>query len=327
MIADIRTRTEVPLSNATNQTDVNPWQWPEETWRYHAGKIRAGRKLGPTAWPNGARCAVALSFDPDHETIAMRDGDTGVGVLARGEFGSRRGSVRLLELLERHRIPATFFMPAVSALLHPQEIASYASAGHEIGAHGWIHERNLLLPPADERDLAFRALDVLKSLSGQRPIGIRTPSADFSDATLDIIIESGLIYDSSLMADDDPYELVANGRPTGIVELPMEWIRDDAPYFNMDRYGSARPYMAPRDWIQIQIDEFDGAYRDGGVYQLTCHPHIIGYRSRISPMDEFCAYMAKHSDVWFATHGQIASFLAEEFNVVPDSAAKNLEAT
>jgi peptidoglycan/xylan/chitin deacetylase (PgdA/CDA1 family) len=299
----------------TDPADDAPWAWPEDLWRSHVSKIRAGDELRPERWPGGAKAAVALSFDSDHETIPLRDGQTSVGLLARGEFGSRRGSRRILDLLERYRVPATFFVPAVSALLHPEEIRSYAAAGHEIGAHGWIHERNLLLPEENERELAFRALDTLEKVSGQRPRGIRTPSGDFSDATLTIIQETGLIYDSSLMADDQPYEILAQGEPTGIVEIPMEWIRDDAPYFTMDRYGSARPYTSPREWLRIQLDEFDAAYREGGVYQLICHPHVIGYRSRMAVLEDLVAHMARHGDVWFATHGQVADHLIDAFEL------------
>lgn len=303
----------------TDRANVEPWAWPEDLWRAHVSKIRAGRELRPAQWPGNARAVVALSFDADHETIPMRDGHTAVGLLARGEFGSRRGSRRIVDLLERYRIPATFFMPAVSAMLHPEEIKTYADAGHEIGAHGWIHERNMLLPAAEERDLAFRALDALERLSGQRPTGIRTPSGDFSDATLGIIGETGLVYDSSLMADDDPYELVADGRATGLVEIPMEWIRDDAPYFTMDRYGAQRPYMPPREWLHIQIDEFDSARAQGGVYQLVCHPHVIGYRSRMAMLEQLVAHITLHSDVWITTHGRLAAHLIKEFDLRPTS--------
>lgn len=287
-------------------TGQQPWQWDEATWRGHAERVRAGRDLTPPRWPHGARAAVALSFDADHETIPLRDGETSPGALAAGEFGSRVGSRRILRLLDEFRIPATFFIPAVSALLHPREAKDYAAAGHEIGAHGWIHERNALLSPEDERLLTRRSLDVLENLVGQRPTGIRTPSADFSDATVEILRDLGFRYDSSLMADDMPYEILFRGRPTGLVEVPMEWIRDDAPYFMMTRYGPYRPYMAPRDWVEIMKDEFDSAYADGAVFQLVCHPHIIGHRSRMLMLRELVEHMKAHDGVWYATHGEIA---------------------
>ncbi|MGI5229885.1 polysaccharide deacetylase family protein [Actinoallomurus sp. CA-142502] len=287
--------------NATSE----PWQWDETTWRRHVDRVRAGRRLTPP-WPGGAKVAVALSFDSDHETIPLREGETRPGKLAQGEYGSRVAAPRILAALERHGVPATFFMPAVSALLHPEEARGYVAAGHEIAAHGWIHERNMLLDPADERLLAVRALDTLEEITGVRPVGLRTPSWDFSDATLDIIRELGLVYDSSLMADDDCYELLADGEPTGIVELPVEWIRDDAPYFMMERYGSLRPYTPPREVLRLWCDEFDAARAEGGLFQLTMHPHIIGHRSRMVVLTGLLDHIAGFDDVWFATHAQVA---------------------
>ncbi|MGI5473142.1 polysaccharide deacetylase family protein [Streptomyces sp. CA-132043] len=282
------------------------WRWPESTWRGHVDAVRAGRCLLPDSWPDGARVAVALSFDSDHETIPLRDGETSPGRLAQGEYGARAGAPRILRLLAHYGVPATFFIPAVSALLHPEEARAYTRDGHELAVHGWIHERNMLLDHNDERELTARALDTLTTLTGQRPVGIRTPSWDFSESTLDIMLELGFAYDSSLMADDEPYEIVAGGRPTGLVEIPVDWIRDDAPYFTMDRYGSARPYSRPRDVGEIWRDEFDAAYRDGGVFQLTLHPHVIGHRSRLVVLRELLDHITAHRDVWFATHAQLA---------------------
>ncbi|WP_282085260.1 polysaccharide deacetylase family protein [Streptomyces tendae] len=226
------------MSSADGNLPAESWRWSETTWRGHVDAVRAGRRLVPDRWPGGTRVAVALSFDSDHETIPLRDGETSPGRLAQGEYGASTGAPRILDLLAHYGVSATFFMPAVSALLHPEEARAYTGDGHELAVHGWIHERNTLLGPEDERELTARALDTLTTLTGQRPVGIRTPSWDFSGSTLDIMLELGFAYDSSLMADDEPYEIVAAGHPTGLVEIPVDWIRDDAPYFTMDRYGS-----------------------------------------------------------------------------------------
>jgi peptidoglycan/xylan/chitin deacetylase (PgdA/CDA1 family) len=283
-----------------------PWQWDEPTWRGHVERVRAGSSLVPDAWPQQARVAVAISFDPDHETIPLRDGETRPGKLAQGEYGARVAVPKILALLAEYGVPASFFMPAVSALLHPDEVQAYVAGGHEVGVHGWIHERNMLLSREDELELTGRSLETLEKIGGVRPVGIRTPSWDFSDHTLDIIEELGLRYDSSLMADDEPYELVAAGRPTGIVEIPVEWIRDDAPYLMMERYAALRPYTPPRALLEIWRDEFDAARAEGGLFQLTLHPHVIGHRSRLVVLRELLAHIASHTDVWFATHAQIA---------------------
>jgi peptidoglycan/xylan/chitin deacetylase (PgdA/CDA1 family) len=285
------------------------WKWPETRWRGEVEKVRAGRSLRPKAWPNGAKVAVALSFDFDNETPSLRDGRTSPSLLSQGEYGARAALPRVLALLERHQIPASFFIPAVSAKLYPAEVKRIAAAGHEIGLHGWIHERNSLLGEADERDLMRRAAATLEEIAGQKPVGLRTPSWDYSPHTLKIVRELGLLYDSSLMADDDPYEVLEEGRPTGVVELPVEWILDDFPYFGMDRYGSARPHTPPSAVFEIWTAEFDGAYEENGLFLLTMHPHVIGHRSRIALLDRLVRHMRAKPGVWFATHEQVARYV------------------
>jgi peptidoglycan/xylan/chitin deacetylase (PgdA/CDA1 family) len=209
-------------------------------------------------------------------------------------------------------VPATFFMPAVSALIHPDEARAVVEAGHEIGIHSWIHEFNSKLGYEAERDLSFLARDTLERVSGQRPVGMRTASWDFSPWTLRIVREMGLLYDSSLMADDEPYELLEDGKQTGVIELPVEWIRDDAIYFNMDRATSLRPYTAPEAVFDIFRRELEAAHREGGLFLLTMHPHHIGHRSRIWILDEIIGLAKSLGDVWFATHAEVAAFCARE---------------
>jgi len=285
--------------------ELQPWQWPEARWRGILNQARAGRRLRPNAWPGGARCAFALSFDSDHETNELRDGGKSIGRLSWGQYGARVGMPRIMSLLARHDVRASFYVPAVTALIHPEEQKALASAGPEIGIHGWIHELNSVLSYADERNLMLRASDTLTKVAGKRPVGLRTPSWDFSPFTLQIQKEMGLLYDSSLMADEDCYELLLHGEPSGVVELPVEWVRDDAVYFMMNRFQAQRPYTPPTDVFDIFRREFDAAYDEGGIFQLTCHPHIIGYRSRIWILDELIRHAKARKDVWFATHEEV----------------------
>lgn len=291
---------------------MDPHEWPEDVWRAKVGAVRAGRSLLPTRWPGGARCAVALSFDSDHETNELRDGGNSVARLSWGEFGARRGIPRIRQVLDRHGAKATFFVPAVAALLHPDEQRALSQDGHEIGLHGWIHELSTTLYAATERDLMMRAADTLERVSGQRPVGMRTPSWDYSPATLSIAREMGLLYDSSLFSDDDPYEILQDGQPTGMVELPVEWIRDDAVYFMMNRFGAQRPYTPPADVLDIFLREFEGAYAEGGMFLLTMHPHVTGYRSRIFILEQLLERIVAKDDCWIATHAQIAVYCAEQ---------------
>ena len=294
-----------------NQQKLEPWQWPESHWRGIVERVRAGRRLKPRVWPNGARCAVALSFDSDHETNELREGGESIGKLSQGQYGNRQGVPRIVNILQRYDIKASFYVPAVTALLYPDEQRDLAAQGHEIGIHGWIHERNSVLPFESEKDLMMRSADVLEKISGVRPVGMRTPSWDFSPHTLAITRDMGLIYDSSLMADVDCYELLLDGKATGVVELPVEWIRDDAVYFGMNRFSGLRPYTPPSDVFDIFKKEFDAAYEEGGLFQLTMHPHVIGYRSRIWILEELTRYMRSFPDIWFATHADIVRYVKQ----------------
>lgn len=297
--------------NQRQNGSTEPWQWPEEKWRATVDQVRAGRNFRPNSWPGGTTCAVALSFDSDHETNELRDGGKSISRMSSGEFGSRVAMPRILEVLDRHSVKATFYVPAVVALLHEEEQRRVVQEGHEIGMHGWIHELNSVLPYEAERDLMLRAADALHKVAGVRPVGMRTPSWDFSPNTLAIAVEMGLLYDSSLMADEDCYELLMHGNPTGIIELPVEWIRDDAVYFGMNRFQAQRPYTPPSDVFDIFRREFDYACDTGGLFQLTMHPHIIGRRSRIWILEELIRH-ARAKGAWFATHAEVVTYVKSQ---------------
>jgi peptidoglycan/xylan/chitin deacetylase (PgdA/CDA1 family) len=286
--------------------ELKPWLMDEATWRGKVAHASAGRSLRPTAWPNGAKFAVALSFDSDHETFELRNGGNSYGRLSQGQYGSRVGSPRILRILAKHNVPATFYMPAVAAMLTPDEPRAVVDSGSEIGIHSWIHEFNSRLDFDTERDLAMRARDMLTKLSGVQPVGMRTASWDFSPYTLKIIREMGLLYDSSLMADDDAYELLDEGQPTGVVEIPVEWIRDDAVYYAMDRMQGLRPYGGPEMVYNIFKRELDAAAAEGGVFQVTMHPHHSGHRSRIWVLESIIQAAKDIGGAWFATHADIA---------------------
>ena len=296
-----------------NDQEEKPWMWSLEQIKSKIGKVRAGKDLSPDIWPEGAKVAVALSFDFDAETNALRDMKISPGIFSQGEYAARAAIPRILALLDKYRIPATFFVPAISALLHQKEIQAIVSKGrHEIGIHGWIHERNSLLSEDEERELMKKSYDSLEQIAGTPPTGIRTPSWDFSQSTLKIIRELGLLYDSSLMADDRPYELLEDGEPTGVVELPVEWLLDDYPYFGFDRYSSVRPHIAPMDVYSIWAAEFKKAYEEGTLFVLTMHPKYIGHRSRVMMLEKLIQHMLTYKNVWFATHEAVAKYVIEK---------------
>ncbi len=296
--------------SSSEEAAVPPWEWTEEEVRTAVEHTRAGRDLTPESWPGGARVAVLLSFDVDNETVhGLRDGEVSVGPLSQGEYGSRVALPRVVEFVDRERIPSTFFFPAWSLKLAPRQAEIIQASGmHEIGVHGWIHERNATLDRETEARLLGQAMDAIEEIAGVRPVGYRAPSWNLSENTLDLVRELGLLYESSLMADDRPYEIVQRGEPTGMVELPVDWILDDAPLFNPlgDRH------TPPRDAMRIWIDEFDRAWEERTMFLLTMHPHVIGKRSRMVALEGLVAHIKEKGEVWFATHEEAARYVREQ---------------
>ena len=273
--------------------------------------VSASRRLKPESWPEGNRVAVALSFDVDNASATLSRGNLNSEVISHGEYGAVDGLPRILRMLERQDVPASFFIPAVSHhVLHPQMVEEILAHGvHEIGIHGWIHELLPLLNDADEEQrLLIQAIDALTEAVGHRPVGYRAPSWQFSQYTMQQVKEAGFLYDSSLMASDDAYEILIDGEPSGVVELPIERILDDFPYFGGNTNGSS---PVPEIMVKVFESEFDVAWEEGGLFVLTMHPHIMGHRSRVAALEGLIRHMKVKGGVWFATHEQVARYVLE----------------
>jgi peptidoglycan/xylan/chitin deacetylase (PgdA/CDA1 family) len=267
-----------------------------------------GKRLRPKHWPNGARVAVALSFDVDNSTVPLARGTPGSEPMTTGQYSAFDGLPRILRLLDRQNVPASFFIPAVSAALNPEMIPAIQSTGrHEIGMHGWIHEDLVELnDEAREQQLLNKSIELMTKMLGKKPVGFRAPSWALSPWTMKQVQNAGILYDSSLMSSDDAYEVLLDAKPTGVVELPIGRILDDYAYYG----GSADGSMPSPDMVdKVYRDEFDVAYEEGGLYVLTMHPHISGHRSRALWLEKLIVYMKSRPGVWFATHEDVARFV------------------
>jgi len=287
-------------------------KWTEEQLLKAVAPVRAGRKLTPKKWPTNSRVAVCLSFDNDNESWLLAAGNTSPTTLSTADFGAQTGLPRILALLDKYNISSTFFIPGVSALLHPEMIPAIMKSGrHEIGVHGWIHE----FPPAtgsaaEEERLLNLAIDYLTKATGKRPVGYRAPSWAFSENTLGLIRKANFFYDSSLGAMDEPYEIMSNGEPTGMVELAIDWTLTETPYL-----GRSGTMPSPEELFKVYRDEFDGAYDLGTTFMLTLHPHVIGHRAPMRHLERLVVYMKSKPGVWFATCEQIARYVAKEAGI------------
>src|SRR6476659_7242670 len=282
-------------------------QWSEAQLRQAVDLARVGRKLTPARWPNDARVAVCLSFDTDSEAPLLRDGTTSPTTLSASDFGAQAGVPRILRMLDKYQVPATFFLTGVDAMLHPEMLEAIQKSGrNEVGVHGWIHEFPPRLAAGEEERLLDQAIEYLTKATGKRPLGYRAPSWAFSGVTLDLIQKKGFLYDSSLQALDEPYEIVSRGKPTGIVELAIDWTLTETPYL-----GQNGRMPSPTLLYQLYKEEFDGAYEEGTMFVLTLHPYLSGHRAPMQHLDRFVAYMKSRPGVWFATGSQVATYLKE----------------
>jgi len=280
-------------------------RWSDEQLQQAVAPARTGPRLTPKSWPNGSRVAVCLSFDVDNESYLLARGETSPTTLSAADFGAQTGLPRILALLDRYQIPASFFIPAVSAMLHPEMIPAILKSGrNEIGVHGWIHESLPPLSREEESRLLNRAIDYLTNATGKRPVGYRAPAWAFSQHTIGLLRSAGFLYDSSLQAMDEPYELVSNGEKTGIVELAIDWTLTETPYLGR---GGTMP--SPELLYKLYQDEFDSAYEQHTMFVLTLHPHVTGHRAPMRHLDEFVSYMKSKPGVWFATCEQVARYV------------------
>ncbi len=254
------------------------------------------------AWPGGARAACAFTFDLDAETLWMARGVSEPVALSQGRFGPVEALPRILELLRGAEIRSTFFIPAWVAEHYPDAVRAIAAGGHEIGCHGDVHERVSELDADQEETILKRSIEVITKHAGKVPVGYRAPTWQLSGRTLGLLMRHGFDYSSNMMDRLVPYlhEAVDGA---SLVEIPVSWVLDDAPYF---LFTGQRALQAPGPVLQGWLTEFDGICEVGGVANFTFHPQIIGRPSRLACLRELVEHAKKAPRVWVARLDSIA---------------------
>ncbi|MBI2525095.1 MAG: polysaccharide deacetylase [Candidatus Rokubacteria bacterium] len=257
----------------------------------------------PPRWPRDARAACAFTFDLDAETLWMARGISEPVTLSQGRFGPVEALPRILDILRLAGIRASFFIPAWVASHYPDAVRSIAGAGHEVGCHGDEHERVSELGPDREEAILLKSLEVLTPLAGKRPVGYRAPAWQFSASTLGLVTRHGFDYSSNMMDSLAPYlHPPVEGR--SLVEIPVSWVLDDAPFF---MFTGQRSIQAPGPVLQGWLTEFDGISEVHGVTNFTFHPQIIGRPSRLACLRELVDHVRHTPRTWVATLGEISA--------------------
>jgi peptidoglycan/xylan/chitin deacetylase (PgdA/CDA1 family) len=256
---------------------------------------------------------VCLTFDFDAVSIWLSTfKQTTPMPLSRGEYGARAGLPRILAMLARQGVHATFFTPAHTARTFPDSVKAIVDAGHEIGVHGLIHESPVGLPIEEERAMLYKSIEILHEVTEKRPVGYRSPAWDLSDNTISLLEEAGLQYDSSLMSQDFRTffarkgdvvtdDLMTFGTESSILEFPVAWELDDYPYFHFAARPINQGLRLTEDVRTLWQAEFDAAHEENGVFTLTCHPEIIGRAPRVKMLESLIEHMRSQDGVRFAT--------------------------
>ncbi|MEH6626520.1 MAG: polysaccharide deacetylase [Motiliproteus sp.] len=263
----------------------------------------------PVPWPNGAKCAVSITFDMDADSFLHlhrpNDSYKRISTLSALKYGPNIGVRRILDTFRDLDLKQTFFIPAWCIEKYPTAVEGIIKDGHEIGHHGYIHEHPNEISAEEEASSLLRGIDIIERFTGKRPRGFRAPLYNFSDRTTDLLIEYDFIYDASLMGDDVPYVLKTNEGE--IIELPTHWAVDDwPPYVHMSDINYSMPIRSPQEAISVFRSEFEAMYEHGGLLIAVWHPFVTGRLARWHETSKFIEEMRNKGDVWFATMEEIA---------------------
>lgn len=266
----------------------------------------------PVIWPGGCRAAASFSFDVDAESAILQAAPTSAnrpGVMSHQSYGPLVGVPRILDLLDRHGVVSTFFVPGYTAERYPGVVRDIIVAGHEIAHHGYLHETLEGVDRTTEATYLDRGLEALERIAGVRPVGYRAPMWEPTWSTPGLLAERGFLYDSSLMDADHPYELAVDDVEgvSSIVEIPIHWALDDWEQYcfvpGVSGEGLIESPSKAREMWSLELD----AMRDvGGCFTLTNHPFLTGRPSRARALERVVEQAVQYVDVWVTSLSRIA---------------------
>lgn len=257
----------------------------------------------PIPWPNGARCACAITFDMDADSLIHiskpKDGHDRLQPITMGRYGPTIAIPRILDTYRRLGLKQSFFIPAWCIEQYPEAVDAILKDGHEIGHHGLIHE-----DPVETRGLkqqrAFeQTLAIHKKRIGKKPRGYRAPVYNATQQIIDLLVKHEFLYDSSLMADDIPYKMQT--KKGELWEAPVHWGTDDWPPFaHYAEIGYMMPVKSPSEGLAAFWEEFDAQYEAGGFWVGIWHPFLTGRLARWMQVEKWLEETLRSKKVWFA---------------------------
>jgi peptidoglycan/xylan/chitin deacetylase (PgdA/CDA1 family) len=272
----------------------------------------ATRSADPIAWPGNTSAAAILSFDLDAEAVVLSSDVTNatrLSVMSHQAYGPLTGVPRILRLLQRHDLRATFFVPGYTAERYPETIATIVDAGHEIAHHGYLHERVRGMSASEEAEMLDRGLAALWRVAGLRPAGYRAPMWETTYATPGLLMDRGFMYDSSLMDCDVPYILAEHAGPgaRSLAEIPVHWALDDwEQYAYLPEVFGSGLIESPAKVLEMWSLELQSLASEGGCFSLTNHPFLSGRPARLRVLEQLIEMMRSLPSLWIATAEEVA---------------------
>lgn len=264
-----------------------------------------------TVWPGDATAAASFCFDLDAESAVLSfapESSSRMSVMTHQSYGPLVGVPRLLRLLAKQGVKATFFVPGYTAHRYPDTVRTIASEGHEIAHHGYLHEPLGEANEAAEINFLERGIDALEEVTGIRPVGYRAPMWELNYRSPRLLAERGFLYDSSLMDADSPYELATGFEDESIIEIPIHWALDDwEQYCYLPNLFDTGMIESPTKCREMWSLEFQATTNEGGCFVLTAHPFLSGRPSRAAALAQMIDEAVSAPHVWVATMSEIAS--------------------
>ncbi|HKR70969.1 MAG TPA: polysaccharide deacetylase [Streptosporangiaceae bacterium] len=269
---------------------------------------------GPVTWPAGYTAAACLTFDLDAEAAVLTADINSVNrmsPMSHQAYGPLAGVPRILDLLARNNVRATFFVPGYSAHRYPSVVRAIAEAGHEIAHHSYFHENTIGMDAATEADMIDLGLEALWDVAGMRPAGYRAPMWEMTYNTPGLLADRGFLYDSSLMDSDHPYRLAVGDAGASLIEIPAYWGLDDWEQYAFlpDLIGSG-VIESPAKALDMWTLELEAMHAIGAAFVLTCHPFLSGRPARARAIELLIDKMAAQPGLWITTVGEVAQHVA-----------------
>ena len=269
---------------------------------------------GPISWPPGVTAAACLTFDMDAEAAVLTADIASIArmtPMSHQSYGPLVGVPRILALLKRHGVTATFFIPGYSAHRYPDVVRAVAEAGHEIAHHSYFHENTIGMDEKTEAAMIDLGLRALHDVAGVRPQGYRAPMWEMNYHTPRLLAERGFRWDSSLMDSDHPYALAVDGLPDALVEVPVSWGLDDwEQYAFLPGLIGSGVIESPAKALEMWTLELDAMHRLGAAFVLCCHPFLSGRPSRAQALERLIERMKALDGLWITTVGEVARHTA-----------------